>query len=262
MYKTDYLVDEKLAPYVNCVMVASNSMPTSHLNIPLYADGYPGIMYQQTQRGFYILPRKKKLSELFLYGQTLDPISLDVKGPYQFVVFQLYPFASKHLLGVDPKVLNDDCFDLLPLQHVDVASYFERLSATPDLNQQMDIISDLMLALIEENKIAPDNHVQQAISLILKKKGNVRLSDLYETLHITERTFERKFMAEVGLTPKQFCKIIQFQNCLNQLNQATFDRLTDIGMDSGFSDQSHFTRTFKKYTGQTPSYYLQQMSSI
>jgi AraC-like DNA-binding protein len=32
--------------------------------------------------------------------------------------------------------------------------------------------------------------------------------------------------------------------------------MVEIGYDSGFADQSHFIRTFKKYTGLTPSAYL------
>ncbi len=67
-------------------------------------------------------------------------------------------------------------------------------------------------------------------------------------------------MAQVGLTPKQFAKIIQFQTSLHYLNNSTYDKLVEVGLDSGFSDQSHFIRTFKKYTEQTPSYYLKQMN--
>ena len=104
-------------------MVRSSDCLDSHTNIPLYADGYPGIMFQQSANGFYLLPENKKLSELFLYGQTLKPVSLDVKGPYQFVVFQLFPFASKYLLDIEPKKLNDKCYDLLKLNHINMCYY-------------------------------------------------------------------------------------------------------------------------------------------
>ncbi len=36
------------------------------------------------------------------------------------------------------------------------------------------------------------------------------------------------------------------------MTDADYASLTDIGFDSGFSDQSHFIRSFKKYTGKTP----------
>jgi hypothetical protein len=86
LIKTEFHIDKDLAPYVNCIMIGKNISFDSNTNIPLYANGYPGIMFQQSEKGFYLLPKKKKLSELFLFGQTLEPISLDVKGPYNYIV--------------------------------------------------------------------------------------------------------------------------------------------------------------------------------
>ena len=259
MEKIDYHIREELEPYINCIMVGESKALDAHLNIPLYADGYPGIMFQQTTQGFYLLPKGKKLSEFYLYGQTLQPISLDVKGPYRYVVIQLYPFASKYLLNIDPKVLNDECFDLLQLHHIATKEYFSRIQAARDLETKVDIILDFIKALIVTNQVREDDKIQQAINLILQKKGKIKIKDILSSLYITERTLERNFKAQVGLSPKQFAKIIQFQFSLSQLTQSKFDKLVDIGYDSGFTDQSHFIRAFKKYTGQTPSYYLKSI---
>ena len=97
------------------------------------------------------------------------------------------------------------------------------------------------------------------ISLILLSRGQIKIKELLDQLSLTERTLERSFKAYVGLSPKQFSKIIQFQSSLNQLTDAKFEKLTEVGLDSGFSDQSHFIRTFKSYTGQTPSSYLKNL---
>jgi len=258
MKEIEFIVEKNLEPFVNCILVKDCDAATAHTNIPLYADGYPGIMFQQAVNGFYLLPRKKKLSELFLYGQTLDPVSLDVKGPFKFIVFQLYPFASKYLLGVDPKKLNDDCFDLLQLDHIDVEAYRKALIRSNDLKEQVRIISDLMLTLIQTNQVSQDDRIQRSIAAILKHKGQIKVKDLPLQLYMSERTFERNFMSQVGLSPKQFAKIVQFQCSLHKLSRANFNKLIDVGIDSGFSDQSHFIRSFKKYTGQTPSDYLKQ----
>jgi len=257
--KTQFIIEDDLAPYVNCIMVGDNSSTNSHTNIPLYADGYPGIMFQQAKNGFYLLPKKKKLSELFLYGQTLTPVSLDVKGPHKYVVVQLYPFASKYLLNIDPKELNDECYDLLQVDYLDTENLKRQLIDSRDINEQITIISDLMRQLIKSHKVPENDNIQNAISIILNHSGQIKIKDLLKRVYMTERTLERNFAAHVGLTPKQFCKIIQFQNAINKLTQSTYNSLLDIGLDSGFSDQSHFIRTFKQYTGQTPSFYLNQL---
>lgn len=261
MKKVEFDVKNDLKPFVNCIITGESASTKSHTNIPLYADGYPGIMFQQAANGFYLLPKNKKLSQLFLFGQTIEPISLDVKGAYRFVVLQLYPFASKYLIDVDPKELNDDCFDLLEINNIDVDNYKHRLLESDNSKDQVEIILDLMTQLVRSNRVPENDRIQQAISIILNHSGQVKVKELLEQLFITERTLERDFMAQVGLTPKQFAKIIQFQCSLDQLTRTKFNKLTEVGIDSGFADQSHFIRTFKKYTGQTPSYYLKHLAS-
>lgn len=51
--------------------------------------------------------------------------------------------------------------------------------------------------------------------------------------------------------------IIQFSSYMNLLAENDLHKLSDIGLDSGYDDQSHFIRTFKKYTGKTPSNFLE-----
>ncbi|HAA16991.1 MAG TPA: hypothetical protein DCE41_36880 [Cytophagales bacterium] len=260
METVDYTPPKDLEPYINCVMVQKSVDPGGHTNIPLYADGYPGIMWQQAEEGFYLLPKGKKLSEFFLYGQTLEPVSLDAQGPFSFVVFQLYPFASKYLLGVDPRVLNDDCYDLLALPSIQGGGFHEALLGTENLTEQTHIIAQVMRTLLAEHRVPEHDLVQLAIHKIIQAEGQVSVREVLEEVPMTERTLERQFQAQVGLTPKQFAKIIQFQKALHSLNQSRYDRLVEVGVDSGFADQSHFIRTFKRYTGQTPSYYLRHQA--
>jgi len=259
LIETEFHIDEDLAPYVNCIMIGEDMDFNSHTNIPFYADGYPGIMFQQSEKGVFLLPKKKELSELFLFGQTLEPISIDVHGPHNYVVVQLYPFASKYLLNIDPKELNDECYDLLQIDYIDTEKYKNQLINSKDTKEQIKIISTLMRALIEVHKVSKNDTIQKAISIIINNKGQKKVGKLLEELYTTERTFERNFKSYIGLTPKQFIKIIQFQSSLNQLTETTFKKLTDIGFDSGFTDQSHFIRTFKSYTGQTPSFYYRNL---
>ncbi|WP_062546157.1 helix-turn-helix domain-containing protein [Rufibacter tibetensis] len=81
-----------------------------------------------------------------------------------------------------------------------------------------------------------------------------------DRVSLTERTFERNFLKEVGITPKQFAKIIQFQSSLEGVGDPASGRLTEVAFDNGYADQSHFTRVFKSYTGLSPKQYRIQAS--
>tara|TARA_B110000046_G_scaffold71818_1_gene79677 strand:- start:11 stop:634 length:624 start_codon:yes stop_codon:yes gene_type:complete len=207
------------------------------------------------------LPKQKKLSELFLYEETLQPGAVDIKGKHQYIVLQLYPFASNYLLNIDPKKLNDDCYDLLQIEVPDVSVFNQQLIDAKTNEARVNIISNLIQGLIKTYKISENNKIEQAIGIIIQKEGQITIKDLLSKIFMTERTLERQFLSHVGLTPEQFAKIIQFKSSISKLTQDHSNSLLEVGLDCGFSDQSYFIRTFKAYTGQTPSYYLNQINS-
>lgn len=246
------ITNEVLKSFVKNIFILENDQTDTNTLLPFFADGCPGIMFQLAQNGVYLKPKNKKLSDFFLYGQTIHPIELAIKGQYRLIIFQLFPFAAKKLLGVNPKELNDDCYDLRQQSALGINEIIEQLKKTSQCEKQVEIISTFLSELILLQKQNNDNRIQSAIQIILNAKGKIAIKDLRAKLHITERTFERQFTSHVGVTPKQYAKVIQFQFSMNQLSDEEYSRLTDIVFDNGFADQSHFIRAFKKFTGKTP----------
>ncbi|MEP7377234.1 MAG: AraC family transcriptional regulator, partial [Chitinophagaceae bacterium] len=98
--------------------------------------------------------------------------------------------------------------------------------------------------------------VQYATDQILNNSGKEIISEILETLRLTERTFQRIFKKYVGITPTQYRRICQFQQSFGQLRGKQFTKISDVAYDNGFADQSHFIRSFKEFTQITPKDYL------
>jgi AraC-like DNA-binding protein len=249
--------DHRIAPFIKDILILEDERNMEH-RLPFYADGYPGIIFARTENDVVLMPSNRILSEFYLYGQTIEPIEMITNGPYKMVLFQLYPFATRLLLGVDPHTLNDDCFDLKKIQNVNTIETIANLR-TSNTDEQIGIISDYILELVKYSSTSYDNVIKLAVSTIINSKGTIPVHKLREQLYITERTFERKFAREIGVTPKQFAKITQFSFSLNQIQESDYTRLTNVAYDNNFTDQSHFIRTFKKYTGHTPKEILERL---
>jgi AraC-like DNA-binding protein len=237
---------------VKTIWVFENEDKNIQTNLPFFADGYPGLMFQQTDNGLKVKPHNKKMPALFLYGQTIKPITLDIKGSYTLVIFQLYPFVLKSLFNVIPQSINDNCYYLDDAMGTDVNAFTNQLLTYKNVQQKINAITELLLSFFDKKKQTLDYKIKQAIESIIQTKGQENISSISEKLKLNIRTFERRFLNETGLKPKQFAKIIQFQASLEQLTVEDFTKLTDIVYQNGFSDQSHFIRVFKAFTGKTP----------
>ena len=129
-------------------------VPTHNVktNLPFFADGYPGLMFQQTDNGLNVNPHKKLMPVLFLYGQTIRPIELEINGAYQLIAFQLYPFVLKSFFNVMPHIINDDCYDLQQLQEVDIATFTQQLLSEKDIDKKVERISFLLYQLFQSKR--------------------------------------------------------------------------------------------------------------
>jgi len=243
---------DSIALFVKDIMIFKDEVATGKTGLSFYADGYPGIMFQQTKNGLYVLPHGKKMPSLFLYGQTIQPVELVIEGNYCLICFQLYPFVINNFFNLKAKDINDDCFDLIQLDEFDINGTLCLLNKEPLVEKRVMLISDLLCRIFEARRESLDYKIQQAIQLIINNNGGLNINALIDTLKINERTFERRFITQVGISPKQFSRIIQFQSSLSQLADKDYDKLTDIVYNNGFADQSHFIRVFKAFTGATP----------
>lgn len=79
------------------------------------------------------------------------------------------------------------------------------------------------------------------------------LTKIANSAQMTKFYFSRWFKAEMGISPYQF----YLRKKLPKIRQALVEKqpLTDLALNFGFTDQSHFCHTFKKHMGVTPQQY-------
>ncbi len=242
--------DKSISLFVKNILVFEEAEINQKTVLPFFADGYPGLMFQDTKNGLVVSPHNKQMPVLFLYGQTIKPIELVIQGAYKLIIFQLYPFVLKSFFNVTARAINDDCYDLQLLENGDHT--IQRLVEASTGEKRIEILTTLLFDNFQAKKETLDFQIRQAIQIIIDNKGQITIGQICNKINITERTFERRFLKEVGISAKQFSIIIQFQHSLEQLTLKDFTKLTDVVYRNGYADQSHFIKVFKAYTGKTP----------
>lgn len=243
--------DKSISLFVKNIWVFESEDKGTITSLPFFADGFPGLMFQQSENGLVVKPHDKKMPELFLYGQTINPIVLEISGTYLIIIFQLFPFVLRTFFDVLPQSINDNCYHLDNTENK-ISKLNKQLISCKTINEKIDKITNLLLEYFQNRKQNLDLEIRKAIVEIMTTKGQESIFSIAEKQHLNLRTFERRFLKETGLPPKQFAKIIQFQASLEQLSVKDYTKLTDIVYENGFSDQSHFIKVFKAFTGKTP----------
>lgn len=254
---------EGLAQVVKKITLIIEDEPSPRLNsIKYFADGLPGIMFHQSGGEILLNKGERRLSELFLYGQTVKPIDISTAGPFRAIAVHLYPHVIQSMFGVEAHELRDSCIDYELLHCRQTSQLKDQLRDADSAHAQIGmILSSLQSLLQRADRVAPPE-LYFATQSIIQQGGEIALRSLYKRFGTSERTFERKFLQHVGVTPSLFKRICKFQAALEQLESNTFDVLSDVAYAHGFADQSHFIRTFKEFTGLTPKEYLLQPTPV
>lgn len=87
----------------------------------------------------------------------------------------------------------------------------------------------------------------------------VTLKELSKDLDINPSYLSREFSKHFdNLSFGDYMRKQRIERAIELMNDPAYS-LTDIGYLTGFSDQSHFTRIFKKHTGASPSEYRKNL---
>ncbi|WP_104666344.1 helix-turn-helix domain-containing protein [Ensifer adhaerens] len=95
--------------------------------------------------------------------------------------------------------------------------------------------------------------LRRAVDYIDENWGrNIRLEELASLAGLSQSHFSHAFKASTGMAPHQWQTNARIERAKQLLlkNEAS---LTAVAAETGFSDQAHFTRVFRKVVGATPA---------
>jgi len=81
---------------------------------------------------------------------------------------------------------------------------------------------------------------------------DIHLNDLAQTAGLSAFHFAKLFKQSTGASPHQYILQRRLERAKELLRKPSMS-LSEIGLESGFADQSHFTNVFRRFVGATPS---------
>jgi AraC-like DNA-binding protein len=226
----------------------------------LFSDGSSGIVLNSCPTLFLdSIP----LPAAFFYGQITEYKEISCQGPTRLVIIVFHPNGLNRLLNVPASELNDKVIPLTDLFDGAGLALQSAIAAADSLSIKTDHIEVFFRKMISDRRSADDPLVTSALNLIQRHRGVLSIRELTGIIGCHSRQLERKFNTAIGLSPKHFCNIVRTISFVKSLQRATpKPNLTRSAYDSGYYDQAHLIREFRKITGLTPSQYLKHSEPL
>lgn len=238
---------------IKCFWYSKMEFGTEISGFEVTPDGYAEITFHfgsscsiTTESGLETLPSP------FMVGLLNKPVHFFAKNCLEVIGIRCYPWAVFRLLGLESnqKSINTFTHSIAQLQ--------EPLSVQLKAGNIDEAIAILSAYFSNIQPPTTDSLIHKAGTALHNAKGILPVSEVAYAAHTTVRTLERKFRESSGHTVKDVSALLRFEQARNQLWLNPDTKLAALAHDLGYTDQSHLSREFKKYSGTTPAAFARE----
>lgn len=193
----------------------------------------------------------------YFVGHTKSSYSVSSRGKLKGIGVYFEPAALCQLLRLSLDKITGTSVTVSDLEDKEFYTIVEKITHTNNMPKCISLLDSFFLKKATKTDLHRID-MDFATAFVRRHKGDIAISDIADRLNISIRTLERRFMQYIGLTPKQYAKIIRINSVMRMLNSSGLNRLTDIAYQFGYYDQTHFIKEFKSFTGIKPTGFAMQ----
>ena len=199
----------------------------------------------------------------FVVGQLTRPLHLEppARGGHAFGA-RFRPGGAAGIVADALEPLTDTVTPLATLWGAAEAQAFAArlLAAAEDATRAATLAG--MLSSRAAGRKGAHPAIRTAVEAIFTARGSLRVAPLARASGWGERQFERRFAREVGCTPRTLARTVRFQQLLALVGRDERVDWAGLAWDSGFADQAHLIREFRRFTGATPGSFADEALAL
>lgn len=223
---------------------------------------YKSANYQSTPSGISISADENSGPLAILQRKCQYPICVTLKGTIDRISIFFKPLGlNQFMSGTMSAAMKNYTNKFSDWNEPSNAQqYLSACFALEDPQQRIDMLERFLLTCLRP---APYPKIELALDLMADLESDYSIEALASKIEMPLRTFNRNFRDVIGVSPIEYKRIIRFRHSIaDKLFGAQFKRLTDIGYNSNFYDQSYFGKMYKKLTGLNPGAFFKAVEKL
>ena len=179
-------------------------------------------------------------------GLHLVPALIRTHGLQRGIQLQLTPLGCRSLLGAPLAELAGHSVDLAELPRGLTESEYAQIAEQTGWPQRFTVLESLLLDRLEVFAMPAD--IRRAWRFLCRGHGVARTA---VDVGWSRRYLNTRIRNEIGVSPKQLSRLARFSRARTMVGQGA--SLADAAYAAGFADQSHLSREWHTFAGQSPS---------
>jgi len=177
-----------------------------------------------------------------------EPVLFYTKSRLEIIGIRCFPWAVSDLLALPS---TKDRVRIFEHPIARLQSTLGKCIHTGRIGEAMAQVEQYFLNA--RSRIVVDSMLFKAGVAMRKTNGTMPVSKVAAAAHATVRTLERKFRQASGHTVKDVSALMRFEQVRNQSWLNPDSNIAGLAQEMGYTDQSHLSREFKRYSGTTPA---------
>jgi AraC-like DNA-binding protein len=185
---------------------------------------------------------------------------LSVFGRIDNFTIHFQPSGFHRLFGIPMRELTDAAYDAHGVIGSAVSIFEHELADARGFAERIQLIEKRLVRLVDCHP-RPDA-VAIAANALFANNGMDRISVMAADAGLSTRQFERRFLAQVGVPPKLYARIVRFNAALDDKLRYPSRAWSRIANDQDYYDQMHLVHDCRAFTGESPSRFLARLDGL
>jgi len=246
-----------LQPFVSCYAIREFDTANADMPKPLHA-------VHEYYLTFFVQGKSCSLTDAYekVQGQVRNNLCTLFtqsqgctywKGRFALFHVQFKSNALFAIFGIPQKLLINTILPIEDILGKDNNLLQEKIEASKNIYEMGEHMNAYLgnLLLKQKHKINTIT-ITSMSNVIFRNRGVVSLDNLSLLANMSLRNFERRFVDEVGISPKLYARITRFYNAVENKMLHINKTWTVIAYENGYFDQAHLIREVKEFSGKTP----------
>ena len=249
MQHQEFEAPEELQDTIKCFWHNTNDFGEQSSGFEVIPDGYAEIIFHfgspcSISHDGVLQP----LPSPFMVGLLNQPVTFYSKNRLEIIGIRCFPWTVFDLLGLPSGKGGIHVFEHPVAQ---LQSSLNKCIQASSIEEAIALVKQYFLDA--RSQIPADSMLFKAGVAMREANGSMPVSQVAAAAHATVRTLERKFKQSSGHTVKDVSALIRFEQVRNQLWLHPDSNIAGLAHELGYTDQSHLSREFKRYSGTTPA---------